>query len=40
MKPLLLHASSKATVPNRRRVLHFLFGPKALPLGLSWAYAV
>ncbi len=40
MKPLLLHASSKAAVPNRRRVLHVLFGPKALPLGLGWAYAV
>ena len=40
MKPLLLHASSKAAVPNRRRVLHFLFGPSRLPLGLSWRYAV
>jgi ectoine hydroxylase-related dioxygenase (phytanoyl-CoA dioxygenase family) len=26
-KPLLLHASSKASSPHRRRVLHFLFGP-------------
>lgn len=40
MRPLLLHASSKAAVPNRRRVLHFLFGPRTLPLGLSWRYAV
>ena len=37
LKPLLLHASSKANVPNRRRVLHFVFGPAALPLGLEWS---
>jgi ectoine hydroxylase-related dioxygenase (phytanoyl-CoA dioxygenase family) len=36
MRPLLLHASSKATIPNRRRVLHFLFGSASLPLGLEW----
>jgi Phytanoyl-CoA dioxygenase (PhyH) len=36
MRPLLLHASSKATNPNRRRVLHFLFGSASLPLGLEW----
>ncbi|WP_051711053.1 phytanoyl-CoA dioxygenase family protein [Andreprevotia chitinilytica] len=36
MKPLLLHASSKATAPNRRRVLHFVFGPEVLPFGLAW----
>lgn len=36
MRPLLLHASSKATIPNRRRVLHFLFGSASLPLGLQW----
>lgn len=36
MRPLLLHASSKAGVPNGRRVLHFLFGPRALPFGLRW----
>ena len=38
MRPLLLHASSKATGASRRRVLHFLFGPRRLPLGLAWAY--
>lgn len=27
MSPLILHASSKAAIPNRRRVLHFLFAP-------------
>ena len=36
MRPLLLHASSKATVPSLRRVLHFVFGPPTLPLGLAW----
>ncbi len=36
MRPLLLHASSKATGASRRRVLHFLFGPAELPFGLQW----
>lgn len=36
MRPLLLHASSKATGASLRRVLHFLFGPRELPLGLRW----
>ncbi|MEH6459041.1 phytanoyl-CoA dioxygenase family protein [Chitinimonas sp. JJ19] len=36
MHPLLLHASSKATGNSRRRVLHFLFGPAHLPLGMAW----
>ncbi|MET3440211.1 ectoine hydroxylase-related dioxygenase (phytanoyl-CoA dioxygenase family) [Variovorax paradoxus] len=36
MRPLLLHASSRARVPSRRRVLHFLFGPEVLPHGLVW----
>ena len=39
MRPLLLHASSKATGTGRRRVLHFLFGPRELPCGLAWAHA-
>lgn len=39
MRPLLLHASSKVSVDKSRRVLHFLFGPKALPEGLSWRRA-
>jgi len=37
MRPLLLHASSRATGSSRRRVLHFLFGPAAAPFGLRWA---
>lgn len=36
MRPLLLHASSKAEVDIPRRVLHFVFGPPSLPEGLSW----
>jgi hypothetical protein len=41
MRPLVLHASSKASaVMGRRRVLHFLFGPPALPYGLAWQWAV
>jgi|RhiMetdeSRZDD1v2_1073273.scaffolds.fasta_scaffold296624_2 ectoine hydroxylase-related dioxygenase (phytanoyl-CoA dioxygenase family) len=40
MRPLLLHASSKATEPVRRRVLHFLFGPSELPHALRWNNAV
>ncbi|QMV71564.1 phytanoyl-CoA dioxygenase family protein [Comamonas piscis] len=37
MRPLLLHASSKARGSSHRRVLHFLFGPAQLPYGLAWA---
>jgi hypothetical protein len=40
MRPLLLHASSKATGNSARRVLHFLFGPRELPYGLRWQHAV
>jgi ectoine hydroxylase-related dioxygenase (phytanoyl-CoA dioxygenase family) len=39
MRPLLLHASSKASGASRRRVLHFLFGPRQLPHGLRWQHA-
>lgn len=37
MRPLLLHASSKATGAGRRLLLHFLFGPARLSHGLRWA---
>lgn len=37
MRPLLVHASSKARIDAPRRVLHFLFGPPRLPHGLCWA---
>jgi hypothetical protein len=40
LRPLLLHASSKAKLPTHRRVLHFLFGPADLPYGLEWAATV
>jgi hypothetical protein len=36
MKPLLLHASSKATIGGVRRVLHFVFGARDLSGGLRW----
>jgi len=36
MRPLLLHASSKASIGGARRVLHFVFGPGKLPHGLRW----
>ena len=36
IRPLLLHASSKATAPRRRRVLHIEFGPPQLAEGLRW----
>jgi ectoine hydroxylase-related dioxygenase (phytanoyl-CoA dioxygenase family) len=39
MRPLILHASSKATSLASRRVLHFVFGPQTLPLGLEWRWA-
>lgn len=39
MRPLLLHASSKLAAGSRR-VLHFLYGPAALPDGAEWAHAV
>lgn len=37
MKPLLLHASSKATSPKHRRVIHLEFNTMDLPNGLEWA---
>jgi hypothetical protein len=41
MRPLLLHASSKAVQPSgRRRVLHFLFGPRDPGFGLRWSLAI
>lgn len=40
MRPLLLHASSKADRPSGRRVLHFLFGPPQPGYGLDWSVAI
>jgi ectoine hydroxylase-related dioxygenase (phytanoyl-CoA dioxygenase family) len=39
MRPLLLHASSSATKPSHRRVIHIEFGPSKLPGGLRWGVA-
>lgn len=37
-RPLLLHASSPATRPERRRVIHLEFTSDRLPEGLSWRW--
>lgn len=39
MRPLLLHASSKSSGGGRRRVLHFVFGPREPGNGLQWQQA-
>jgi len=36
MRPLLLHASSSATITGHRRVLHFEYTATQLPAGLEW----
>jgi hypothetical protein len=36
MRPLLLHASQKATQPARRRVIHLEYAAGDLPGGLEW----
>jgi Phytanoyl-CoA dioxygenase (PhyH) len=37
MRPLLLHASSAATIPAHRRVIHFDYAATELPAGMGWA---
>lgn len=39
MRPLLLHASSRSTSPQHRRVLHIEYAGFALPDGLEWPEA-
>jgi ectoine hydroxylase-related dioxygenase (phytanoyl-CoA dioxygenase family) len=39
-QPLTLHASSPATTPAHRRVVHLEFATGALPHGLFWYHAV
>ena len=39
MRPLLLHASSEASAPAHRRVIHLEYAACALPGGLEWAEA-
>jgi ectoine hydroxylase-related dioxygenase (phytanoyl-CoA dioxygenase family) len=38
MRPLLLHASSIATIPSHRRVIHLEYASCELPSGLEWYY--
>jgi hypothetical protein len=38
MRPLLLHASSAATSPAHRRVIHIEFAADPLPGGLEWTH--
>ncbi len=42
MRPLLVHASSRMAAGDvqRRRVLHLVFAPPQLPIGLQWHTAV
>lgn len=39
MRPLLIHASPKASGGSRRRVLHVVFGPRDPGHGLRWQHA-
>jgi ectoine hydroxylase-related dioxygenase (phytanoyl-CoA dioxygenase family) len=39
MRPLLLHASSAASMPRHRRVIHLEYAAEDLPGGLQWAVA-
>ena len=36
MRPTILHASARAEVPSRRRVIHIEFASQELPSGLQW----
>lgn len=36
MRPLILHASSKAVSPSNRRVIHIEYAAQPLPNGLQW----
>jgi ectoine hydroxylase-related dioxygenase (phytanoyl-CoA dioxygenase family) len=40
MRPLLLHASSEAVTPGRRRVVHLEFSTDELPSPLTWRWAI
>jgi Phytanoyl-CoA dioxygenase (PhyH) len=40
MRLHLLHASSAATTPQERRVIHIEYSPESLPFGLEWNEAV
>jgi len=36
MRPLILHSSEKAPIPNQRRVLHLEYSSYRLPIGIAW----
>jgi len=40
MRPLLLHASSEASAPAHRRVVHLEYSTGSLASGLEWAEAL
>lgn len=40
MRPTLLHASSKLPYQGHRRVLHYVFAPRNLPVGYTWHQVV
>jgi hypothetical protein len=40
MRPLLVHASARTRATAPRRVLHFVFGPRALADGAEWHWNV
>jgi ectoine hydroxylase-related dioxygenase (phytanoyl-CoA dioxygenase family) len=40
MRPLLLHASSEATSPHHRRVIHLEYATRPLAEGLEWAETI
>jgi len=40
LRPLLLHASSAATSPRQRRVLHFVYAERPLPEPARWEASV
>lgn len=40
MRPLLLHASSKAERPGHRRVVHIEYAGGILPGGIEWAFRI
>jgi len=40
MRPLQLHASSRAAVPTHRRIVHFEFAATELPAGLQFVERV
>ena len=39
MRPLVVHASPRAAVPSRRRVIHLEYATVDLPVPLRWAFA-